>query len=200
MFKSFAAAALAAVVVAGMPAVAEAGSARGERECRLCKAMERPVVRHERKRVDFKLPPSDPLFKLAPRKPRPVYTRPVRMERPVLRLPKIERKPSDPLFKLAPRKPRPVFTRSVRMERPVMRLPRIKLPKGDPLFKLAPRKPRPVYTRPARMERPVLRLPKIERKPSDPLFKLAPRKPRPVVTHRARKPLFTRSHRGTGSK
>ena len=99
----------------------------------------------------------------------------VRSERaPVVRReivwPKFERKPRESLFKLAPRQPRPAMRLFTRERAPMVR-------------------------------RPIV-WPKFERKARDPLFKLAPRQPRPAVAHvrSERVSVFTRRHRGTGTK
>ena len=152
MLKFVAAAAVAAVVVTGMPAVSEAGHERGERarDCRICKAVSdararmkarvaRPApvaVRRERRTFEWpkiKLPPRDPLFKRAPRQPRPARVVHVRRERPVFKWPKITLPPRDPLFKLLPRKPRPVVAYKPR--------------ERAPLFVRKPREHKPLFVR-----------------------------------------------------
>lgn len=145
MFKVLAAAAVAAVVVTGLPTVSEAGHERGARECRICKVMvrhERPVLRMPK----IELGPRDPLFVLAPRKPR-VHAPRQRIE---FRMPKIERAPRDPLFVLAPRQPR-VHAPRQRIE---FRMPKIERAPRDPLFVLAPRQPRAVVSH-ARVRMPL---------------------------------------------
>lgn len=123
MLKLVATAAVAVALVSGMPTVSQAGHdrARGD-DCRLCKAWSdmrnRMAVRTERvARPLFTLPkleraPREPLFRLAPREPRPAVSwfKRERAARPLLRMPKIDLGPRDPLFKLAPREPRPVMT------------------------------------------------------------------------------------------
>lgn len=190
MFKFVAAAALVAVAVTGMPTVSEAGHARDRgHDCRLCKVASHtrtaavvrreraPVVRREIVWPKIERKARDPLFKLAPRQPRPAMRIFTRERAPMVRRPivwpTIKLPPRDPLFKLAPREPRPamrIFTRE--------RAPMVRRPIVWPTIKLPPR---------------------------DPLFKLAPRQPRPAVTHvrRERVSLFTRTHRerrGTGTK
>ncbi|MCH9809104.1 MAG: hypothetical protein K0U74_15370 [Alphaproteobacteria bacterium] len=160
MYKFVAVAALAAVAVSGLPTVSEAGHSRGH-DCRLCKTVSkmrsRVAVRPVRAPIVRKSVPRDPLFKLAPRKPRAVrsYTR-TRMTRPVFKRPVIKLPPRDPLFKLAPRKPRAVrsYTRT-RMTRPVFKRPVFKKAPRDPLFKLAPRKPRPARVYTPRVRKPL---------------------------------------------
>ena len=117
MLKLVAAAAVAAVVVTGMPAVSEAGHERGERtrDCRICKAMSdfraklserraRPApvaVRTERRVFEWpKLPPRDPLFKLLPREPRPARV--------------VVHRERAPLFVHKPRERAPLFVRKER--------------------------------------------------------------------------------------
>ncbi len=137
MLKFVAAAAVAAVVVTGMPAVSEAGHERGERtrDCRICKAM------------------SDFRAKLAERRARPAPVA-VRSERRVFEWPKIKLPPRDPLFKLLPRQPRPARVVE-RRERPVFTRPVFKLPPRDPLFKLLPREPRPARVFAPRERKPL---------------------------------------------
>lgn len=102
MLKFVAAAAVAAVVVTGMPAVSEAGQER-TRDCRICKAMS-----------DFRAKMSERLAR-----PAPVA---VRTERRVFEWPKIKLPPRDPLFKLAPREPRPVVVYKPRERAPLFKL------------------------------------------------------------------------------
>ncbi|KUO61464.1 MAG: hypothetical protein APF80_00645 [Alphaproteobacteria bacterium BRH_c36] len=187
MFKFVAAAAVVAVAVSGMPTVSEAGHARDRsHDCRLCKAVSdvraRTIVRSERAPVvrreivwpKFERKPRESLFKLAPRQPRPAMRLFTRERAPVARRefvwPKFERKPRESLFKLAPREPRPAMRLFTRERAPMVR-------------------------------RPIV-WPKFERKARDPLFKLAPRQPRPAVAHvrSERVSVFTRRHRGTGTK
>lgn len=164
MRKFIAAAAVAAVAVSGLATVAQAGSARGDRghDCRLCKSLskmrERVAVRPARAPIVRRSAPRDPLFKLAPRRPRPAVRlfKRERVARPVFTRPQFKLPPRDPLFKLVPRKPRVArtYTRT-RVARPVFTRPVFKMAPRDPLFKLAPRKPRVARTYTPRVRKPL---------------------------------------------
>ena len=91
------------------------------------------------------------------------------------------------------------------VRRPIVWPKLVRAPR-EPLFKLLPRQPRPAVRLFKRERAPIVRRPivwpKLVRTPREPLFKLLPRQPRPAVTHvrSSRVSLFTRRHRGSGTK
>lgn len=125
MLKSFVRAAVVTAALVAIPAASQAGHASrgdGVRECRICKTLSDARDRVHRaftrraERDEFKLPPRDPLFKLAPREERAAaHVRGTReARRPLFNREAFKLPPRDPLFKLAPREERAAHVRSTR--------------------------------------------------------------------------------------
>lgn len=131
MLKTFVRAAVVTAALVAIPAASQAGSrGDGARECHFCK-----MFSHTRERVAsvraerpmrplftrdmFKLPPRDPLFKLAPREARVAPVRTERVRRPLFTRDMFKLPPRDPLFKLAPREERVSHVRAERPMRPL---------------------------------------------------------------------------------